>query len=57
VVKALLADLGAEDAERCEVAADALGRMGMTSDSVLNALTEALKTDHRPRVRAHAAWP
>jgi HEAT repeat protein len=55
VVKALLADLDAEDAERCEVAADALGRMGMTSDSALNALAEALRTDRRPRVRAHAA--
>lgn len=55
VVKALLADLDAEDAERCEVAADALGRMGMTSDAALNALTGALRTDTRPRVRAHAA--
>jgi HEAT repeat protein/tRNA A37 threonylcarbamoyladenosine biosynthesis protein TsaE len=53
--EALLADLDSGDPEGRAMAADALGRMGMTSDSVLDALTEALRTDKRPRVRAHAA--
>ena len=55
VVKALLADLAAKDLEVCERAADVLGHMGMTSDTVLNALTETLRKDSRAKVRAHAA--
>ncbi|PKO20420.1 MAG: hypothetical protein CVU38_20175, partial [Chloroflexi bacterium HGW-Chloroflexi-1] len=55
VVTALLADLNAEDPELREIVADALGKMGKTSEPVLDRLTVTLRTDKRPRVRAHAA--